>query len=329
MRRWTLLAAGLALTMLPLAPGMALAQGSWPERPVRVVMPFAPGGNGDTTIRIIAARMQERLGQPMVVENRPGAGGSIGTAEVARARPDGYALLGSTAGPLVINPLVQANIPYHPLRSFAAIGMASRVPMVVIVNPRVEARTLPELIALSRARPGSVTIGTSGIGGANHLPLELLNAATGAGMVHVPYRGGGAAVPDLVAGNVAGLLTEFSSTLDLHREGRARILAVASARRNALLPDVPTFIEAGLPGFTAEAFVGLAAPAGTPEPVLARLQAALAAALAEPETQAKLQAIGAEVATPEQQTPAGFAAYLEAEIAKARRGVEIAGLKPE
>jgi tripartite-type tricarboxylate transporter receptor subunit TctC len=302
---------------------------SWPDRPVRVIMPFAPGGNGDTTIRIIAARLQEQLGQPVVVENKPGAGGSIGTAEAARARPDGYTLLGSTAGPLVINPLVQANPGYDPLRSFTSIGMISRVPMVVIVHPSVAARTLPELIALSASKPGSVTIGTSGVGGANHLPLELLNAATGAGLVHVPYRGGGAAVPDLVAGTVSGLLTELSSVLDLHRQGRARILAVASLNRPPVLPDVQTFTEAGQPGFTAEAFVGLAAPTGTPEPVLARVQRALVAALAEAETRAKLQALGAEVATPAQQTQAGFVAYLEAEIAKARRGVQIAGLKPE
>ncbi|HEY4252928.1 MAG TPA: tripartite tricarboxylate transporter substrate binding protein [Roseomonas sp.] len=302
---------------------------AWPDRPMRIVMPFAPGGNGDLTIRIAAAGLADRLGQAMVVDNRPGAGGSIGTAEVARARADGYALLGATAGPLVINPLVQANISYQPLRDFAHIGLISRMPMVIILGNDVPARTLAELVALSKARPGRISIATSGIGGANHLPLELFNAATGAGLVHVPYRGGGAAIPDIMGGTVSGALTELSGVLDLHRAGRARIIAVAAPERSAMLPDAPTFIEAGFADFTAEAFVGISAPAGTPAAALARLQDALIATLADAGTQARLLALGGALATQAQQRPEGFIPYLEAEIAKARRGVEIAGLKPE
>lgn len=302
---------------------------AWPDRATRIVMPFAPGGNGDLTIRIAATGLAERLGQPMVVDNRPGAGGSIGTAEIARARPDGYSLLGATAGPLVINPLVQANLTYQPLRDFAHVGLISRMPMVIILGNDVPARSLAELVALSKARPGHVTIGTSGIGGANHLPLELFNAATGAGLTHVPYRGGGAAIPDIIAGTVSGALTELSGVLDLHRTGRARIIAVAAPERSATLPDVPTFIEAGFEGFTAEAFVGVSAPAGTPASALARLQEALVATLADAAIQARLLSLGGALATPAQQRPEGFIPYLEAEIAKARRGVEIAGLKPE
>jgi tripartite-type tricarboxylate transporter receptor subunit TctC len=319
------LAAGLAMAAT-LAPGAARA---WPDRPIRMVMPFAPGGNGDLTLRIVAGAMAERLPQPVIVDNRGGAGGSIGTAEVARARPDGHTILGATAGALVVNPLVQANPGYHPLRDFAHVGLISRTPMVMIVANIVPARSLPELIALSKARPGQLGIGTSGVAGANHLPLELLNADAGARLLHVPYRGGGAAIPDLVAGTLAGALTELSGVLDLHRGGRARIIAVAAPERSHLLPDIPTFIEAGLPGFTAEAFVGLSVPAGTPEPVQAQIQAALAASLAQPAVQDRLRALGGEVATAEQQTPAGMLRYMEAEIAKARRGVEIAGLKPE
>ncbi len=309
-----------------LRPGAARA---WPDRPVRMVMPFAPGGNGDLTIRIIASGMAERLGQAVVVDNRAGAAGSIGTAEVARARPDGHTLLGATAGALIVNPLVQANPGYHPLRDFAHLGLIARVPMVMIVANNIPARTLPELIALSKQRPGQLGIGTSGVGGANHLPLEVLNADSGAQLLHVPYRGGGAAIPDLVAGTLAGALTELSGVLDLHRSGRARIIAVAAPARSHMLPDIPTFIEAGLAGFTAEAFVGLSAPAGTPEPVLAEIGTALRAVMADARVQERLRALGGEVATEDQQTPTGMVRYMEAEIAKARRGVEIAGLKPE
>ena len=319
------LLAGLGIAVLP----VAAARAAWPDRPIRLVMPFAAGGNGDLTVRVAAPIMANRLGQSVVVDNKGGAGGAIGTAEVARARPDGYTLLGATAGPLVTAPLVQANVGYDPIRDFAHVALISRVPMVIIVANNVPARTLPELIALSKSRPGTIGIGTSGVGGANHLPLELLNAATQAQLLHVPYRGGGAVLPDLVAGNVAGALTELSSCLDLHRTGRARIIAVASRNRSTQLPDVPTVIEAGVAGFTAEAFVGISAPAGTPAPVLASLQQAVADADANTDVRARLEALGAEMATPEQQTPAGFLAYLEAEIAKARRAVALAGLKPE
>ena len=317
--------AGLGIALLPLAS----ARAAWPDRPVRLVMPFAAGGNGDLTVRVAAPIMANRLGQPVVIDNKAGAGGAIGTLEVARARPDGYTLLGATAGPLITAPLVQANIGYDPIRDFAHVALISRVPMVIIVANNIPARTLPELIALSKSRPGSIGIGTSGVGGANHLPLELLNAATQAELLHVPYRGGGAVLPDLVAGNVAGALTELSSCLDLHRTGRARIIAVASRNRSSQLPDVPTVIEAGIADFTAEAFVGVSAPAGTPVPVLASLQQAVADADANSDVRARLEALGAEMATPAQQTPAGFLAYLEAEIAKARRAVALAGLKPE
>lgn len=322
-QRRTLLA-GLTAGLLPVTPAFA-----WPDRPIRLVMPFAPGGNGDLTVRLAAPVMADQLRQPVVVDNKPGAGGSVGTAEVARARPDGHTLLGATAGSLVVNPLVQANIGYAPLRDFAHIGLISRVPMVIILANDVPAQTLPELIALSRAQPGRIGIGTSGIGGANHLPLELLNADARAELLHVPYRGGGAVLPDLVAGNVAGALTELTSCLDLHLAGRARIVAVASATRSPRLPDIPTFIEAGLPGFTAEAFVGVSAPVGTPAPVLAQLQDAVAACVGHAEVRNRLESLGAQMATAGQQTPDGFTAYLDAEIAKARRGVAIAGLRPE
>jgi len=320
---------------LRLAPTLpALAWGSsalaaFPDRPVRIVVPFAAGGNGDLMARLAAPRMSDRLGQPVVVENRAGAGGSAGAEVIARARPDGHNLLWGAGGPLVNSPLLTLNPRYDPMRDFAAVGLMSLMPMVLVVRSGLPARNLSELVDYSRRNGGGVTVGTSGVGGANHVPLELFKAATGANLVHVPYRGGGAAAPDLVAGNVDGLLTEFSTVLDLHREGQARILAITSERRAPLLPDVQTFIEFGLPDFVFFTFSGLWAPVATPEDVLGRLQAALAAATNDPAVTGRLAALGAEAAGPAQQTPAGATAFLQNEITRSRRAIELAGISPE
>ena len=209
------------------------------------------------------------------------------------------------------------------------VALLGQVPMVIVVRPSLPVRTLADLVAASKAQPSGITIGTSGVGGANHLPLELFKAATGANLVHVPYRGGGSTLPDFVAGNVDGILIELPSVLDLHREGRARILGVAAPARSPQLPAVPTFIEQGLEGFLAASFVGLFAPAGTPEPVLGALQAALAEACADPEVLARLASFGADPPTPAELTTPGVAAFLQGEMVKARRAIAVAGLRPE
>lgn len=318
MRRRALLAA------LPLL----MAQG-WPAQPIRFIVPFAAGGNADLTARLFAGAMSPALGQPIVVENRSGGTGAIGTEAVIRSRPDGYTLLIGSPGSIVNGPLLQANRRYDTFTDLVPVALLGNVPMVIIVQPSLPIRSLAELVTQSKARPQGITIGTSGVGGANHLPLELFKAATGANLVHVPYRGGGATVPDFLAGNVDGLLVELPTVLDLHRQGRGRILGVAAPQRSPQAPEVPTFIEAGHEGFLAASFVGLFAPAGVPAEILQRVRAAVAAAAAEPELRARLAAFGADPPTPAELTTPGAAAFLQNELAKARRAIEIAGLKPE
>lgn len=209
------------------------------------------------------------------------------------------------------------------------MALLGQVPTAIMVQPGLPVQTLADLVAFSRTRAQGMTIGTSGIGGANHLPLELLKAATGADLVHVPYRGGSSTLPDFVAGNVDGLLIELPSVLDLHRDGRARLLGVAAPRRSPQAPEVPTIIESGLEGFVATSFVGLFAPAGTPASVIRTLQAAIAEAVADPEIRARLASFSADPPPVVELATAGMAAFLQGEVAKARRAIAIAGLKPD
>jgi tripartite-type tricarboxylate transporter receptor subunit TctC len=300
---------------------------AYPERPIRLIVPFAPGGNADIMARLVGEGMAQALGQPLVVENRAGAGGSVGAEQVARAAPDGYTLLTGSNGPLTVNPFVQAKLAYDPLKDFAPVGLTSLVAHALIVNAVVPARTLQELIDLSKKQ--QVGIGTAGVGSATHLTLERFNAQTGAKLLHVPYRGGGALLPDLVAGTIQGAMTEFSSALPHHRSGKARFVAVASARRSALAADVPTMAESGVAGFRAASYIGILAPAGTPSDALSRLQAALAAALKAPKTLQRMGELGVEVATPELQTAAGFGAFIRQEYENSREAARLAGLKKE
>lgn len=305
------------------------AQGSWPERPIRFVVPFAAGGNTDVLARLYGAHIGPKLGQPIVVENRSGAAGAIGTEAVIRSRADGYSFLIGSPGSIVNSPLLMANKRFDPITDLTFVAMFGQVPMVIIVQPSMPVRTLPELVAYSKAQRNGVTIGTSGIGGANHLPLELFKAETGANLVHVPYRGGGATLPDFVAGNVDGILIELSSVLDLHRDGRGRILGIAAPGRSQQVPEVPTFIEAGYTNFLAASFVGLFAPVGTPAPIVGRIQALIGEAAQDPDIRARLLSFSVNPPTPEELTTDHLARFLQGELAKARRAIEIAGLKPE
>jgi tripartite-type tricarboxylate transporter receptor subunit TctC len=323
-RRDLLRAIGSA-SALALAPRAAIA--AYPDRPIRLVVPFAPGGNADIVARLVGERMSEALGQPVVVDNRAGAGGSIGAEHVARAAPDGYTLLTGSNGPLTVNPFVQAKLAYDPLKDFAPIGLTSLVPHAIIVNAAVPARTLQELVALSKAQ--QIGVGTAGIGSATHLTLERFNAQTGAKLTHVPYRGGGALLPDLVAGNIQGAMTEFSSALPHHRSGKARFVAIASAERSPLAPEVATMVESGVSDFTAASYIGILAPAGTPPDVVARLQATLARALSSSVVLDKMRELGVEVATPALMTAPGFDAFIRQEYERSREAARIAGLKKE
>ncbi len=310
------------------APLTRPALAAYPDRPIRMIVPFAAGGNTDILARIVATRMSERLGRPILIDNRTGAGGSVGADAVAKATPDGYTLLFGAGGPLTANPVLQANIPYDVTRDFRPIALVGILPMICQVGPRIQARTLTDFITVLRERPGVVTIATPGAGSAAHLALELLMAGANVRAVHVPYRGGSAMVPDLISGAVDAGMVELPSALPLHLEGKAPIIAIATAQRSPVLPNVQTFIEAGLPGFTAGSYGGLLAPAATPADVVSTLHGALSATLADPAVQARIAEVGAIPAAEVQRTPEGFADFLATELANARRAAQLAGLRP-
>jgi len=316
---------GAAAALLATKPAFA----AFPDRPIRVIVPFAPGGNADVVARLLQPRLQERLGQPVVVENRPGAGGSLGAQTVARSAPDGYTLLIGSNGPLSVNPVVQARLPYDAAKDFAPIGMAMQVPHCLVVQANAPQRRLAELVSASRARADGLGIGTAGVASATHLSMEAFAAASGARLLHVPYRGGGAAVPDFIAGNIPLLFTEFSTALPLHRAGQGRILAIASAARLPALPEVPTMIEEGTAGFLAGSYVGLLAPAGIPAEAMRALGGAMAAIVREEDFRARMAAMGGEVASDALATPAGFAALIAEDLQRSRVAAEKAGIRPE
>jgi tripartite-type tricarboxylate transporter receptor subunit TctC len=321
--RRTLIAALGATTTL-LSRG---ASAAYPEHPIRMVVPFAAGGNADIVARIVSAAMSATLGQPIVIDNRAGAGGSIGAEAVARSEPDGYTLLVGSNGPLTVNPFVQAKLGYDPLKDFAPIALTSYVPHAIIVYPALKANTVAELVALTRRE--SISIGTSGVGSATHLTLERFNAQTGAKLAHIPYRSGGALLPDLIAGNIQAAMTELSTAAPLHHAGQGRLLAVAAERRSELAPEVPTMIESGVSGFTASSFIGIVAPAATPPVVVGQLQAAVASALRGGPAVDKLRELGAELATIEQMTPAGFQTFIQIDFDRSREAAKLAGLTPQ
>jgi len=312
---------GAAATLLP-----RRAFAAYPDRPIHLIVPFAPGGNADIVGRIVGERISNALGQPVVVDNRGGAGGSIGAEAVARATPDGYTLLVGSNGPLTVNPFVQAKLGYDPLNDFAPVALTSYVPHAIILGNNVAAKTLAEMIAMSKKE--QISIATSGVGSASHMTLERFKAATGANVVHVPYRSGGALMPDLIGGSIQAAMTEFSTALPLHKANQAHIVAVASAQRTQLAPDVPTFIEGGVKDFTASSYIGILAPTGTPAGAIAQLQKAIADGLAGGPAPDKLRGMGSEIATPEQMTPAGFAAFIKTDFGRMRDAAKLAGLEP-
>ena len=323
--RRTLLAAMGALPAAALLPRAAFA--AYPDRPVRLIVPFAAGGNADLVARLAGEGMAPSLGQPIVVETRAGAGGSLGAAVVASSQPDGYTLLIGSNGPLTVNPFVQAKLSYDPLKDFVAVGLANLAPHAIVLNNSVPAKTVAELIALSKQK--QIALGTSGVGSASHMTLARFNAATGAKLVHVPYRGGGALVPDVLAGTVSGAMTEMSTLLAHHNKGKVHILAVASQNRSTQAPDVPTMIEAGVKDFTAASYVGIVAPAKTPPEVISVLEKALIKALANKATQDKFLLTGAELVPPALQTSKGFGDYIKAEYERAKMAAKLAGLTPQ
>jgi tripartite-type tricarboxylate transporter receptor subunit TctC len=317
------LAAACAGTLVP----RRLLAADYPARPIQLVVPFAAGGNADIVGRIAGDQIARGLNGTVVIENRGGAGGGIGAEYVARANPDGYTLLVGSNGPLTVNPFIHLQLGYDPLEDFAPIALTSYVPHALILSSDVEAKTVSDFVAASKNTP--MTIATSGVGSATHMTLERFKAATGANVTHVPYRGGGALTPDLLGGSINGAMTEFSTALPLHNDKKAYIVAIASMRRSKLAPDIPTFDESGVKGFTAQSFIGILAPAKTSDAIVAQIESAVQKGLADGSPAAeKLVALGSEVATPGQMTAKGCADFIRTDYEQMRDAAKLAGIQP-
>lgn len=303
----------------------ALAQPRWPDRPIRIVVPYPPGGSTDPVARLLAADLQTRLGQPVVVENRAGAAGSIGTEHVARAAPDGTTFLFHTSV-LATEPSFKRGLPYNVLTDLAPISLLVTGPYLLVVNPSLPVRDTGELIAFARANPGRVNFGSAGIGSSGHLIGELFALRAGAQMVHVPYRGGGPSVTALMQNEIQFLFDTIPGSRGLVEEGRLRALATTGRERAPLLPQVPTVAESGLPDFANEFWLGLFAPARLPAEIETRMAAALRDAVAAPELRERLLALGM---VPRADPPAAFAATLRRDIEEWRDVITRANIRAE
>ncbi|HRE14033.1 MAG TPA: tripartite tricarboxylate transporter substrate binding protein, partial [Usitatibacteraceae bacterium] len=293
---------------------------------IRLVVPFAPGGVTDTSGRLVAEALAKRLGQQVFVENKAGASGNIGTHDVAAAAPDGYTLVLAFDGTMVINPHVFAKVPFDTLKDFAPVGKIGDAILILVAHPSFPGKTLQETIAISKKEAKGVSYGTSGIGGTPHIAGELLNQRTGAKLVHIPYKGGGQAMADALGGNVPLVYTAVAGAVNHVKAGKLHPIAVSSLRRASSLPDVPTVIESGVPDFEVSSWVGILAPAKTPQPVIERLNKELAAVLTDPEIVAKLDKLGI-AATPG--TPEQFGEQMRRDLDKYGKVVKAAGIKAD
>jgi len=312
------------ILLVGLALGFTLHAQEYPSKPVRIVVPFAPGGVADNSARVVAEPLSIRLGQQVTVENRPGASGNIGTQQVAQSVPDGYTLLLGFDGTMVINPHVFPNIPFDTLADFAPVTKLGDATLLLVAHPSAGVKTLNDLIEKAKAKPFSY--GTSGTGGTPHLAAELLKLRTGAQLEHVPYKGGGPAVVDVLGGQIPLVFTAIASAQQYVRNGRLIGLGVPSAKRSGALPDVPTFQESGLAGFDVSSWTGIFAPAKTPPAVVARLQKELSQVLQSPFVKERYATLGIE---PVGNTPEEFAAQVRADLARWQEVVKAANVKVE
>jgi tripartite-type tricarboxylate transporter receptor subunit TctC len=317
---------GLAGLSIPAtAMGLARAQGKYPERPIRLVVPYAPGGVFDAVGRPWAERMKAGLGT-VVVENVGGAGGALGAAAVARAQPDGYTLLLGGGGAMVINPIALSRTPYDPMKDFEPVAILVVTGLALVVNPSVPAQSLGELIAYAKANPGKLSYGSAGVGTVNHLAGELFKSLTGTDLVHVPYKGAGPAVTDTISGQIPMVVANVTGQLiGLHRAGKLRIIAVTSPKRLAAAPDIPTAVEAGVPGMVSQNFIGLFAPAKTPKSIVEQIAQATRAAMADQDYQKMLLASGFEAEL--DSTPDKTRRFVEEDIGRWTPVIRSIGLK--
>lgn len=323
--RRTLIALAAAMAL----PGAALAQANWPTKPVRIVVPFAPGGTTDILARVLAPELSKAFGQQFIVDNRGGAGGNIGADHVAKADPDGHTLLMGTVGTHGINKALYSKLPYDPQKDFAPITLVAGVPNVMVMNAarakELGINTVPDFIRYAKANPGKLNMASSGNGTSIHLAGELFKAQTGVFMTHIPYRGSGPAVRDLIGGTMDVMYDNLPSAMPHIQAGSLKAFAVTSATRSQALPDIPTVAEAAnLPGFEASSWFGMLAPAGTPPEIVSRLQTEIAKALKLPEINTRLAGLGA---IPSGNTPQEFARLIDSEIAKWEPVVKAAGAR--
>ena len=299
---------------------------TYPGKPIRFVVPFAAGGGSDLVARTVALRLTDALGQSVVVDNRAGAAGTIGADIAAKAPADGHTLLLGSSGPVTINPVLYAKLPYDAARDFAPVTLITVMPFLLVTHPSLPVRSVKDLVALAKARPGQLNYGSPGTGATTHLANELFKSMTGVDIAHVPYKGVAPAAIDLISGQVQMMSGDLSTLLPHVQSGRMRALAVTGARRSSLLPDMPTVAEAGVPGYEASGWFGVLVPAGTPQSIVDRLNAEIVKGLASADARQRLAALGGEVAVG---TPDQFAAHLRVESAKWGKLIRTLGLKAE
>jgi tripartite-type tricarboxylate transporter receptor subunit TctC len=298
----------------------------YPSRPIRLIVAFTAGGTTDFMARLLADRLQGRLGQTVIVENKPGANGAIGAEYVARSDPDGYTLFFTTVGAVAINPGLRSDLPYDPVKDFAPVGLAAFNTTMLVVNASMPVNSATELAALARQKPGAITIGITGIGAVSHLGLELFKSAAAVEITAVPYRGAAQAITDILGGSLDGLFGDVPTILAQIRSGKIKALAATSSRRSDIFPEVPTFVEQGFAGTVADQWAGVMAPAHTPPAVIAKLNAALVGVLEDPDLRARLKDAGV---TPSPSTPEQFGQYLKDEIARYGKLIRDNGIKGE
>ena len=283
----------------------------YPAKPIRLVVPYAPGGGADSVARIVAKKVSENIGQPILINNKGGAGSILGTDLVAKAEPDGYTLLLGQSGPISINPAVYKTLPYDPVKDFAPVAMTTAYPYILVVNADLPVKSLQEFVALAKSKPGTMNYGSTGVGAANHLVAELFNAKAGLKMTHVPYRGTALAVGDLLGGQLSMVFGDPISVLSQIKAGKLRALAVTSLERSSVALEVPTVAESGYPGFEALAWHGILAPARTPPAIVQKLNAEIAKALADPATKKLLEDQAMQTVG---NSPEAFAAFIQKDI---------------
>lgn len=318
------LGAGLALILSGVTFAPTLAQPAYPSKPVRIIVPSTPAGVLDNVARTLALRLADQLGQPIVIENKGGAGGNIGAEAAARAPADGYTLFIGFNATHGANLALFGKLSYDPVGDFAPISLLAAVPNIISVHPSVPVKSLSELVALAKARPGQLSYASSGNGTSTHLAAEMFKAAAGIDIVHIPYKGSAPAVADVIAGQVPVIVDSVASSTSQVKAGKLKALATTSPRRLGVLPELPTVAESGYPGFQSTAWVGLLAPAGTPKPVIELINAAVLKVMALPETRERMAGFGAEITT---STPDEFAAHIRSEMTKLGKVIRDAKIK--